>query len=89
MMADYSTPATYADEYEFSGNSTNLLTAILDEGASVRELEQLASATRLAGDDQTTERVDQTIVNMLEQKIYRKILSQSRRKRRLMAGALC
>jgi hypothetical protein len=65
------------------------LTSILDDGASVRELEQLASAMRLGADEQTIERVDQTILNLLEQKIYRKILSQSRRKRRLLSGALC
>lgn len=88
-MADYPTPAIQADDSEFSGNSSNVVTSILDDGASVRELEQLVSAMRFGADEQSIERVDQTILNLLEQKIYRKILSQSRRKRRLLSGALC
>ena len=89
MMADYSTPAACTRDDEYRGDSTDILNSILDDGASVRELEQLASAMRLAGNAQTIERVDQTILSLLEQKIYRKIMSQSRRKRRLLAGALC
>lgn len=60
----------------------------LASGGSVRQLERLASALRLAGDAGNTERVDQAILSLLEQKIYRKIMAQSRRSRRLSSSVL-
>jgi hypothetical protein len=89
MMADYSTPATGADACKYNGDASCVSTSIQSDGASVRELEQLASAMRLAGDAETTEHVDQTILSLLEQKIYRKIMSQARRKRRQWSGIFC
>ncbi len=56
-------------------------------GGSISDLEQLASAFRLAGDTCNTERVDQRIVSLLEKKIYRKIMAQRRRKRGLASEA--
>ncbi len=57
-------------------------------GGSVRELEQLASMLRSAGDTSNTERVDQRIVSLLEKKIYRKIMAQRRRNRDLIPGSV-
>jgi hypothetical protein len=78
-MAKYSTPEIRAEEFDYVGESTCLVSSILSGGGSVRDLEQLADALRLAEDSQASERVDQTILSLLEQKIYRKILAQSRR----------
>jgi hypothetical protein len=56
-------------------------------GGSVRDLEQLAIALRMAGDSGSTERVDLRIVSLLEKKIYRKIMAQRRRNRGLSSGS--
>jgi hypothetical protein len=50
-------------------------------GGSVRELELVASELRLTGDCLRRESVDLRILSLLEKKIYRKIMMQSRRKR--------
>ncbi|MGD9164220.1 MAG: hypothetical protein PVF13_05625 [Chromatiales bacterium] len=54
---------------------------------SVRELERMASSLRLAGDARNTERIDLEILALLEKKIYRKIMVQSRRQRVLAREA--
>jgi hypothetical protein len=52
-----------------------------DLGMSVRELESIASSLRLAGDTYQSETIDRKILSRLEEKIYRKIMTQTRRKR--------
>jgi hypothetical protein len=52
-----------------------------DLGMSVRELERIASSLRLAGDTYQSETIDRKILSRLEEKIYRKIMTQTRRKR--------
>jgi hypothetical protein len=49
----------------------------------VRELERMANSLRRAGDTRDTERIDLEILTLLEKKIYRKIMAQSRRQRLL------
>lgn len=50
--------------------------------SSVRDLEQLAGKLRYAGECQAADRVDQMIMSMLDKKIFKKLIIQSRSQKR-------
>jgi hypothetical protein len=49
---------------------------------SVRDLEQLADKLRHAGERHAADRVDQMIMSLLEKKIFKKLVVQSRSQKR-------
>lgn len=77
-MAEYSTSAILSQGYSLGDENNVFNSTLLNGGGSVRDLERWAEALRHAGDPHNTERVDQTILALLEQKIYRKIMAKSR-----------
>jgi hypothetical protein len=81
-MSQYSTPIVRAEDNPMTQRATRFDASLSGAGGSVSEMEQLAVALRLIGDADGTERVDQVIICMLEQKIYRKIMAKSRRQPR-------
>ncbi len=82
MTAENLAPADRAADYAIAEETIGFNPTLLNGGGSVRELERLAGALRHTGDVHSTERVDQTILSLLEKKIYRKIMAQSRRQGR-------
>jgi len=50
--------------------------------SSVRDLEQLSSKLKETGDRHGADRVDQIIMSLLEKKIFKKIVMQSRSQQR-------
>jgi hypothetical protein len=81
-MAEFTTSVTLFEGFGLDEERIGFNPTLLNGSGSVRDLERLAGALRLAGDVNNTERVDQTILSLLEQKIYRKILAGSRARRR-------
>lgn len=79
-MAEYSTSAILSQGYGLGEDNNGFNSTLLNGGGSIRDLERWAGALRHAGDAQNSERVDQTILSVLEQKIYRKIMARSRAK---------
>ncbi|MGD8909770.1 MAG: hypothetical protein PVI92_10530 [Chromatiales bacterium] len=91
MTSKYETPETGALAFRLSGRRGESRSASNNGDSrvsvSVRELERMASSLRLAGDARNTERIDLEILALLEKKIYRKIMVQSRRQRVLAREA--
>jgi hypothetical protein len=87
MKSNYETPETGAPGSRLFGRTgeprSSLSQGDLLAGGSVRELERMANSLRLAGDARDTERINLEILTLLEKKIYRKIMAQSRRQRLL------
>ena len=81
-MAEYSTSAILSQGYGLGEENNGFNSTLLNGGGSVRDLERWAGALRNAGDMHNSERVDQTILSLLEQKIYRKIMARSKGKGR-------
>jgi hypothetical protein len=77
-MAEDSTPAVWATDNPIAEGAIPFDPSLTGAGGSVSEMEQLADALRLIGDSQGSERVDQVILSMLEQKICRKVMARSR-----------
>jgi site-specific recombinase XerD len=50
--------------------------------SSVRDLEQLSSKLKETGDRHAADRVDQIIMSLLEKKIFKKLVTQSRSQQR-------
>jgi hypothetical protein len=85
MTSKYETPETGALEFRLFGRTgepgSSSCQGDLRVSGSVRELERMASRLRLAGDARDTELIELEILSLLERKIYRKIMAQSRRRR--------
>ena len=68
-MADYSTSAVIVQDFDLGDQGNAFNPTLLNGGGSVRDLERWAGALRYAGDRHNSERVDQTILSVLEQKL--------------------
>jgi hypothetical protein len=83
MTSKYENPETGSPGFRLFGRTgeakPSLCQVELQAGGSVRELERMANNLRLAGDIRNTERINLEILSLLEKKIYRKIMAQSRR----------
>lgn len=68
-------------KFRLSGEPASARTRCTPIRGSVRELERIANKLRGAGEHCVSESIDLRILALLEQKIYRKIITKSRGKR--------
>jgi len=87
MPNDYSNPCRPST---YSYTSTNILDlnprySGVAIKSSIRNLEDLASKMRHAGEYDAVDRIDQMIMSLLEKKIFKKLVAQGRSQRRSSA----